>query len=215
MDFEDEVRTLLPIGAPRIHFLHWGAHDAINDYANVPNIILAGTLFYRPSHYEALGRLASGYPSSQGPYSDDKVRQVTIGEHRHLILQALCRGAVRRCIGDGCPPTRAYIIASQRSGIPKELSLIFPGAHIGPWKGLKRALKGKVGEAKDFIVKQLETESLVPFKSAMQQIGWKDAKDFRRRVRQHPHFIEALEQEGVVEGGPGKRARGFRRSVSG
>jgi hypothetical protein len=38
--------------------LHWGAHDATNDYANVPNIILAGTLFLRPSYYEALGRLS-------------------------------------------------------------------------------------------------------------------------------------------------------------
>ena len=211
MDFEEAVRSLLSTKAPTVHFLHWGAHDATNDYANVPNIILAGTLFYRPSYYEALGRLASGRPSSQGAYAEGKVRSVALGEHRHLILQALCRGAVRRCIGDRCPPTRAYIIASAKSGIPEELPRIFPGARISRWKGLKRALKGKVKDALKFIVEQLAVRPTVSFREVTAHLGWKETKDFKRRIRQHHHFVEALEEEGIEEWGAGKWARGFRR----
>jgi hypothetical protein len=117
MDFEAEVRDRLPLFGPTVHFLHWGAHDATNQFAHVPNVILAGTLFLRLSDYEALGRLASAYPSSRGRYDDDEIRRMMLGEHRHMILQALCRGLVRKCVGDGCPPSRAYIIASSRSGI--------------------------------------------------------------------------------------------------
>jgi hypothetical protein len=58
VDFEKAVTTRLVMGRGRVHFIHWGEHQATNDYADVPNVILAGTLFYRPSHYEALTRLA-------------------------------------------------------------------------------------------------------------------------------------------------------------
>ena len=140
-DIEDEVRALLP-PTVRVHFLHWGAHDATNEYADVPNIILAGTLFLRTSHYEALGRLASGHPSSSGRFDDEKVRQVTAGEHRHLILQALCRGAVRRCVGDGLSlHTRLHHRQSQvghRRGI---------AAHL-PWRPHRALASGEEGAAR-------------------------------------------------------------------
>lgn len=147
MDLEAEVRALLPGGGPEVHFLHWGAHDATNRYAHVPNVILAGTLFYRPSYYEALGRLASRQPSVEGLFPDDDTAEVRLGEHSHLILQALCRGAVRRCVDGGCPPTHTYIIASRGSGIPQSLADIFPGARVVPWRPVPKALKGKVAEA--------------------------------------------------------------------
>ena len=122
MDLEQEVRARLPLFGPQVHFCHWGVHDATNQFANVPNVILAGTLFMRTSYYEALGRLASAYPSCRGRFDPKEITKVTLGEHRHMILQALCRGAARKCDGNGCPPARAYIIASQRSGITQELS---------------------------------------------------------------------------------------------
>ena len=151
MDFETEVRTLLQDDGRGVHFLHWGAHDATNKFAHVPNVILAGTLFLPTSYYEALGRLASGHPSARGPFADEDTRKVTLGEHHHLILQALCRGAVRRCVGGGCPPTDTYVIASRGSGIPQSLAAIFPGARMVPWRPVAKALRGKVAEAVAFI----------------------------------------------------------------
>ncbi|HWE20721.1 MAG TPA: hypothetical protein VG758_26680 [Hyphomicrobiaceae bacterium] len=151
-DFEAELRGQLPLFGPTVHFLHWGAHDATNEFGHVPNIILAGTLFFPASHYEALGRLASAYPSSRGQYDRERIKHVTLGEHRHMILQALCRGAVRKCVGDSCPTARAYIIASPRSRIAQSLPAIFPGAKIVRWRPVKKPLKGKVEEAFNFIL---------------------------------------------------------------
>jgi len=212
MDFEEEVRSRLPPFNPTVHFIHWGAHDATNEFAHVPNIILAGTLFMRQSHYEALGRLASGHPSSRGRYDDRQTRQVTLGEHRHMVLQALCRGAVRKSDGDGCPPARAYIIASPRSGISLELREIFPGASIRAWTPIKKTLSGRVADAFNFISRRLRLEpwSTVTFREVMEQINWKDVKDFKRSIRRHPDFVETLAAEGIQEWGRGKYPRGFR-----
>ena len=48
----------------------------------------APTLSWRGPCYEALGRLASGHRSPSGRFNDAKTREVTKGEHRHLILQS-------------------------------------------------------------------------------------------------------------------------------
>ena len=211
-DIEDEVRALLPPAA-RVHFLNWGAHDATNEYADVPNIILAGTLFLRNSYYEALGRLASGHPSSSGRFDEEKVKEVTAGEHRHLILQALCRGAVRRCVGEGCPSTRAYIIASRKSGIAEELPDIFPGARI-------LAVAAREEGADEARWQRLFSSSprnslRTPHRSSrseqvMAHLGWKDGKEFKRRIRQHDDFRAALEDAGIEEWGKGRWPKGFR-----
>jgi hypothetical protein len=210
-DIEDEVRALLPPAACA-RFLNWGAHDATNEFADVPNIILAGTLFLRSSYYEALGRLASGHPSSNGRFDEEKVREVTAGEHRHLILQALCRGAVRKCLGERCPPARAYIIASRKSGIAEELPHIFPGARILPWRPVKKALRGKVAEAVEFITAQLASDptSVVTFREVMAHLGWRDRKEFQRRIRKHDDFRAALVDAGIEEWGRGRYPKGFR-----
>jgi hypothetical protein len=214
-DFEDELRAQLPTSGPAVHFLHWGAHDATNLYRDVPNIVLAGTLFFPTSHYEALVRLSSAYPSSRGRCDEERIRHVMLGEHRHLILQALCRGAVRKCVGDGCPPTRAFIIASRRSGIPDELPFIFPGAQVLPWKPVKKSLSGKVADALEFVRTELarEPSSPVSFRRVMEHIGWKDGRDFKRRIRRHPDFIDALAAEGIEEWGSGRYPRGFWRTM--
>lgn len=216
MDFEEEVRSRLPLFGPTVHCIHWGAHDATNEFAHVPNIVLAGTLFMRSSYYEALGRLASGHPSSRGRYHEDRTKQVTLGEHRHMILQALCRGAVRKSVGYGCPSARAYIIASLRSGISQELREIFPGANIRAWTPVKRSLSGKVADAVDFIVRELARTPwyLVTFPQVMDHIDCKDRKDFKRRIRRHPDFISALAAEGIEEWGSGKYPRGFHPTVA-
>jgi hypothetical protein len=213
MNFEEEVRARLPLFGPQVNFRHWGVHDATNEFANVPNVILAGTLFMRTSHYEALGRLASAYPSSRGRFNTEEITKVTLGEHRHMILQALCRGAVRKCVGDGCPPARAYIIASYRSGIAQELPSIFPGAKLQLWQPVKKSLKGKVAEAVQFIERELFRRPWcrVTFREVMDHIGWTCSKDFKRRIRRHEDFINALAAGGIEEAGRRKYPTAFER----
>ena len=177
-----------------VRFLNWGRHDATNEFANVPNVILAGTLFYRPSQYEALGRLAAGCPSAVGPYEDDAIKRIMVGEHCHQILQAASRGAVRRSVGDGCPEARVYIIAATGNGIREALPTIFPKASVVPWHPVHKKLSGKVAEAVQFIQDRLVAEpgSVVPFAEVQRALGWRDSTDFRKRVRKHNAFRQRL-----------------------
>jgi hypothetical protein len=146
---EVEIRRLLPPKA-QVSFITWGRHDFTNTFAAVPNVVLAGTLFYPPSLLEARGRCAAGFPSSAGIFTKADIGAVEIGESHHLILQAMCRGAVRRCEGGGCPQgTHTYIIASSRSRVEKTISRILPEAATKRWEPgpiarvKRKALKGQ------------------------------------------------------------------------
>jgi hypothetical protein len=133
-------------------------------------------------------------------------------------LQAACRGAVRHCVGDCCPPASVYLIASARSGIAESLPDIFPGATIVPWRPVKTPLKGKVGEAAAFVISELQREPdrVIPFKEVMRHIGWMSTRDFKRDIREHDDFIEALCEalceRCIEEWGSGKRVTSFRRT---
>src|ERR1700694_2168524 len=83
-----------------VHFLTCGQHDATNKFANVSNVILAGTLIKPNPVYETLGRLAAALPSSSDPF--EETATVKRGEHCHGVLQANARecclaATERRC----------------------------------------------------------------------------------------------------------------------
>jgi hypothetical protein len=140
-DLEKALRRQLPTMRDNLHFLHWGVHDATSAYANVPNVILVGTQFLRGSQYEALTQLVIGSSEDIDPAL---VREVAAGDHRHLILQALCRGSVRRCENGGCPKVNAFVIGSSRYGFEAVLKEVFPSARIVPWRPVLKPLKGKL-----------------------------------------------------------------------
>jgi hypothetical protein len=97
--------------------------------------------------------------------------------------------------------------------VAQELPHIFPGAKLVPWQPVKKTLKGKVADAVAFIVRRLAQApwSLVTFRAVMDHIGWTDGRDFKRRIRRHQDFVQALADEGIEEGGRGKHPRGFHR----
>jgi hypothetical protein len=47
MDVETGIHERLPLFGHKVHFCHRVVHDATNQVAHVPNVILAGTLFMR------------------------------------------------------------------------------------------------------------------------------------------------------------------------
>ncbi len=57
------------VTAPResLCYVQWGSHHGINDYADISNVILAGTLFLREQTYEALARLAADMLAHRAP----------------------------------------------------------------------------------------------------------------------------------------------------
>ncbi|MET4372491.1 hypothetical protein ABIA99_005197 [Bradyrhizobium sp. LB12.1] len=205
-DFEASVRTLLDAEDTKVAFLNWGAHDATNDYADVPNVILAGTLFLRPSHYEAIGRAAAGHPSSEGAFPRERFEMVRRGEHRHMILQAVCRGRVRKCEGSRCPASNVYIIASRGSLIADDLPNIFPGCRVGSWRPVAKQLTGKIGDAVKFILSQASDGAFVSDAEVMERIGMSDRANFRRRVKQHVDFVATLEDHDISHCKQGRKA---------
>jgi hypothetical protein len=214
VDLVPDLQKRITGDPERVKFLHWGNHHATNEHVEVPNVILAGTLFYRPSYYEALARLAADKRPAQGRINAETEEEVTIGEHRHLILQALCRGSVRRCQGDMCAPCNAYIIAAPRSGIPEALPAIFPGCRVVKWQPVKKELRGKVKEAVEFVVDWFKknADGLLRFNVVQKALGISAAGTFKNDVRRHPDFIEALDNHGITEAWRiGDNRRGFLR----
>jgi hypothetical protein len=199
------------VDACRLHFLTWGNHHATNDFVHVPNVVLAGTLFYPPSLYDALGRAAADYPASEGSLGSDRRRKIELAEHHHLVLQALCRGAVRKCSGDTCHPCDAYIIASATSSIPGTLKRAFPGCHVLPWEPIEPILTGKVKDASDFVNAWFSNGNREPllFKTVQKRMGIKHAGNFKKNVRDHPDFQGFIRRRGLCEGGSGKRMTHF------
>lgn len=213
-DVEATVRDLVDLGVDqdKLHFITWGNHHATNQYSKVKNVILAGTLFYRTSHYEALGRLSAARRADDGVFTQKDRRQIELGEHAHLVLQALCRGAVRVCEDGCCASCDAYIIASTKSGIEEALPTIFPDCSIMPWKPVQTILTGKVKDAVEFIDKWLEDhpgENYIPFITVRDAIGISNARNFAKNVRQHEDFIEGMAERNIIEYGEGKYPRGF------
>ncbi|MBF9235012.1 hypothetical protein [Microvirga alba] len=197
----------------KVSFLNWGAHDGTNEFKNVPNVILAGTLFPPLSHYEGLTRLSSGLSASKGLLNPDMVKAVTLGEHGHMILQALCRSSVRQNRNGECPPVTAYLIASEYSGIKGLLPELFPEAQIVSWMPVKKQAQGKVADAVSFVCDWFEAnpDGALAYKDVRRAIGIKDASNFRTYIREHKKFRGALEELGLEEWGTGKYLTHLRR----
>ncbi len=206
LDIPAELKRLLT-RPDNVSFINWGSHDATNDFADVENVILAGTLFYPASYHESLGRASAGLSSEAGDFPGDWREEIEKGEHKHVILQAACRGSVRRCIGDQCAPCNVYIIASRKSGIRPLLREIFPHCSISDWKPAAVQPKGKIAEALESISEQLDMDpdGYVTFKEVQDAIGIPDRSNFRKNVREHPLFAEGLERKGVRVAKVGRR----------
>jgi hypothetical protein len=165
-DMEKLVSRSLPTDVrENVKVITWGSHMATNAYADVPNIILAGTLFMRPSYYRGLSQMAMNVPVENGFVGDSEVYDITEGEHANLILQALCRGRVRKLDGDQCQPMNAYIIASQRSGIPLLMQYIFPGCFVAEWDAEEKKPSNKQKAALGAIKRALGSASWVSYRS--------------------------------------------------
>jgi hypothetical protein len=198
-----------------VRTITWGEHMATNLYADVPNVILAGTLFMRPSHYTALTHLAQGQDTAPGLASPEDVARTTRGEHANFILQALCRGRVRKSNGDRCLPMTAYIIASARSGIPDDLTTIFPGCTVLDWNARKKGLTGKPKMALEFITTALGDAPWVSYRDVAAGIGSKDYGNFKKLVLKHPDWPATIAHSSLEEATAGpKNARGVRAKAA-
>ena len=188
---------------------------ATNEHRDCDRIILAGTLFYRLSQYEALTHLSAGHQAKQGRSPEMWVDKITIGESRDQILQAASRGAIRYADGDQCQPAKLFVIASARSGIRDALPDIFPGCKVGEWEPVVRmvteTLKGYAKAAYDELSRWVEEggEGVFTFARMKKAIDLHHTGNFKR-MRLNPDFEEAAATLGLIEHKPKKYATGWR-----
>jgi len=215
LDLPTKITERLP--SNKVSFLNWGSHDGTNEFKDVSNVVLAGTLFYPNSYKEGLTRLASGHRPSKGLLSDNQVKATEMGEHSHMILQALCRSSVRQNQNGGCPVVDAYLIASTYSSIKELLPEIFPGAQVVPWTPVPKEVRGQVADAIEFVRCWFHDnpEGVLPFKDLQRAVRIKYRSNFRTTIRQHKHFLVALEEIGLEEWGPGAYRTHLRKKLIG
>lgn len=208
-DVEQAILDSVEGNRSRISFVTWGNHNAANDYVHIKNVILAGTLFYPVSRNEAQTRMVTAKPSGSA-IKDDLIDTLILGEHKDLILQAACRGAVRQSRGDDCTPCDVFIIAAKRHRIGEALGTIFPHCRVKPWSPVKKGLRGKTKEAFRFIELHLSEhpDDLLPVHVVVEAIGYSRAKAFNDQISKREDFGAALKAAGVVLTGVG-RSRGF------
>ncbi|CAA2141966.1 hypothetical protein [Hyphomicrobium sp. ghe19] len=196
----------------RVSFRNWGAHKATNAYAHISNVVLAGTLFYRTSQYEARKRLGAALTADHPNIPEKQMKEFMVGESANDVLQAACRGSIRRSLGDTCPPSNLYLIADPRKGIEKALPRIFPGAKIIPWLPVKLDLKGNSEKAFKIVLRWKKTAKpgdVLTFKelAACLDISLRQLKD---TVRRNTKFMRSIEAEGLNEWGSNKYSIGYR-----
>lgn len=193
-----------------VNYLTWGNEKATNDFCAIRNVILAGTLFYPKSVYEVRARASRGMGSEED-LDVDSYKTLEMGEHKNLILQAACRGSVRKCIGDQGDFMDLFLIASSKTGIPYNLKEIFPGAKLERWIPKDKPLRGKVGEAAEYIRQFYKIPSNwttpLPFSQVQEAIGMKHRQNFNQDVRKHPDFRAALVKIQVEECSPNHAQR--------
>lgn len=190
-----------------VDLLTWGNHAATNNFADVDRVVLAGTLFLRPSSYEALARASVLQDPDDKAFSPEEIEEVERGEHGHLVLQALCRAAVRRGNAGGSGACEAYLIASKRSGIEALLPELFPGCCLKEWKPKGPRLPGHAKAALDFLSEWARGKTRgaeITFVEVYRSLGI-HPDVFRKEVRRNEDLPGLLADLGIFEDGTEKR----------
>ena len=88
---------------------------------------------------------------------------------------------------------------------------IFPGAMMKAWLPTDKPLRGKVGEAIDYIrtfyAHWKDWLTPLPFSQVQKAIGMKCRQNFNQDIRKHPGFRDALSKLQVSEFSPNKSQR--------
>lgn len=176
----------------RIKFIHWGIHTATNEYADIPNIIITSPLTYRLAAYEALARASATLRTSDGSISDEQQKIVRYGENAHHLLQAVCRGLVRKSEGGGCPESRVWIITSPWTMIERKLGGIFPRCQVEQWRTSLEALKGAQQRAFEYIRDKITLGNPTVAAIEVRKFLGMTQSNFKRDMINHDAFIDTL-----------------------
>lgn len=137
----------------RLHFLTWGMHHGTNAYAHCDRVVLIGQQHYGTVGYRALAAACGASPVEP----DEGVeQQLTRGEYKHNLLQALTRASVRRSRNGIAGTCTAYVISSRNAQTGDLLPEVFPGCVIETWSPGVTKQGGRAGELIAYLENCLE-----------------------------------------------------------
>ena len=123
-----ELRALVKSPA-RLSFLHWGNHHGTNDFRHIRKVAVIG-LWNAPNPAYAALHIAAG--GSMDRAADRETREaMRAGEHRHNLLQAICRASIRQGAENDCEVFLVGHLGPEGREILRET---FPGAKVDSWK---------------------------------------------------------------------------------
>jgi len=207
---EFEADILSQVKNPnRVRFIHWGIHTATNEYSHIPNVIISSQLTYRLAAYEAQARASATLTTADGMLSNEQLRAFRLGENAHHLLQAICRGQVRKSEGSGCPVSNVWIITSPSTMIEERLRTIFPDSNVKSWKTSPGALKGSQQKSFEFILKSIEDDAgkrvvSVPALLVRKHLGITQS-NFKRDIIRNVTFNDSLAVHGIYTEPKGNR----------
>lgn len=151
LDVLEEVKASLSMPVA-LEYVHWGRHCAINDYADIRNIIIIGSWLYPRGTYKALYQAATGEPA--GEDNKEAVSRIRSSEFQANFLQAFMRGHGRRSINGKAGECTAYVVASKSPNPTPLITAALPGCIINEWSPVPMGLSGQTKQIADHLLAQ-------------------------------------------------------------
>lgn len=109
-------------------------------------------------------------------------QRMTVGEHQHNLLQAICRASVRNGTGGACGACTAYVIGKIDSDSRAALAQTFPGAQIKDWRPLEATLRGHAKALADVLEQMFADEQVtaVPKATVRKAVGLRHSRELAR-----------------------------------
>ena len=124
-----------------VSYLHWGVHYGTNEFAEVKNLIVIGGFLAPETSYLADYAAATGVTPED--LTDGHRRLMKTSKLKDNLLQAFCRGNIRRGVGDVCGEATVYLIMPHNLNPEAIVRETFPGCKVEEWGGGKTRANGQ------------------------------------------------------------------------
>ena len=181
----------------RLHFVNWGRHNATNAYRHVRKVMVLSLWHMTDAAYTAHHIAATGSVPPQG-LDRETISRMAAGEHRHNLLQAICRANVRNGAEGVCGDCEAYVIGRVGKDTKRLLAETFPGADVKDWRPVADELTGRALEVAEEIKRRFGTDGTMRVRKIdiRMAVGFSTAPELAQ-VLTRPVFKAWMAAEGL------------------
>lgn len=190
----DELRGLVA-NPDRLSFLHWGNHHGTNEYRLIRRVVVLG--LWRPPMpvYSALHIAAGG--SLDLATDRGALDAIEAGEHRHNLLQAVCRASVRQGNEGTCGDCEVYVVDRLKDGAAM-LQETFPGAIVAPWEPVEKPMPAGAARVSMAIEEALQHAGGVKVSKDAVRVRLGYTGEGLRKALKAPALVEWMTHRGLT-----------------